>query len=277
VRKADNLIGINPNFTYILGGPVYTQIAMSESPTPVLTGKMPWISPPAANYCFPANISVKTSTSASSKTSAFAPATASTNSFNQILSTALLTGGSSLSGGAAGSSNTLLPLMLVLLEELLAKTVENPVNTLPNAAQALSSIQSEKKATIVPTEKASSGSSTPQGRPVGGVLTQNFHPGHNGLDFGVPVGTQIKATMNGKVISAGWNNQGYGNLVIVENGPYRTYYAHLSSIPVKVGQEVSAGATVGLSGNTGNSTGPHLHYEVRKDSKVINPTAFTLV
>jgi murein DD-endopeptidase MepM/ murein hydrolase activator NlpD len=82
--------------------------------------------------------------------------------------------------------------------------------------------------------------------------------------------------MNGKVISAGWNNQGYGNLVIVENGSYRTYYAHLSSIPVSAGDVVTAGTTIGLSGNTGNSTGPHLHYEIRKDNVPINPTAVTL-
>jgi murein DD-endopeptidase MepM/ murein hydrolase activator NlpD len=82
--------------------------------------------------------------------------------------------------------------------------------------------------------------------------------------------------MDGKVISAGWNNQGYGNLVIVENGSYRTYYAHLSSIPVSVGDSVTAGTTIGLSGNTGNSTGPHLHYEIRKDNVPIDPTSMTL-
>lgn len=79
------------------------------------------------------------------------------------------------------------------------------------------------------------------GRPVGGVLTQNFHPGHNGLDFGIVVGTPVQATMDGKVSYAGWNNQGYGNLVIVENGDYKTYYAHLSSIPVSVGDSVPQG------------------------------------
>jgi murein DD-endopeptidase MepM/ murein hydrolase activator NlpD len=65
-------------------------------------------------------------------------------------------------------------------------------------------------------------------------------------------------------------------LVIVENGAYRTYYAHLSSIPVSVGDTVKAGTTIGLSGNTGNSTGPHLHYEIRKNLVAIDPTALTL-
>jgi murein DD-endopeptidase MepM/ murein hydrolase activator NlpD len=116
----------------------------------------------------------------------------------------------------------------------------------------------------------------PSGRPVGGVLTQDFHPGHNGLDFGIPVGTQVKSTMDGNVVYAGWNDQGYGNLVIVEHGDYKTYYAHLSSIPVSVGDSVSAGETIGLSGNTGNSTGPHLHYEIRRNNVPIDPTAATL-
>lgn len=116
----------------------------------------------------------------------------------------------------------------------------------------------------------------PSGRPVGGVLTQDFHPGHNGLDFGIPVGTPVKATMDGRVTYAGWNDQGYGNLVIVENGSYRTYYAHLSNIPVSVGDVVSSGTTIGLSGNTGNSTGPHLHYEIRSNGTPIDPTSATL-
>lgn len=114
-------------------------------------------------------------------------------------------------------------------------------------------------------------SSTPKGNPVNGVLTQSSHEGHVALDFGVPVGTNVKSTLEGKVTYAGWNNEGYGNLVIVENGAYKTFYAHLSSIPVKVGQVVNEGDVIGLTGNTGNSTGPHLHYEIRKNGVAINP------
>jgi murein DD-endopeptidase MepM/ murein hydrolase activator NlpD len=113
--------------------------------------------------------------------------------------------------------------------------------------------------------------SKPQGIPVNGVLTQSSHEGHVALDFGVPIGTSVKSTMNGKVTYAGWNNEGYGNLVIVENGAYKTYYAHLSSIPVRKGQTINEGEVIGLSGNTGNSTGPHLHYEIRKDGVAVNP------
>jgi murein DD-endopeptidase MepM/ murein hydrolase activator NlpD len=113
---------------------------------------------------------------------------------------------------------------------------------------------------------------TPQGAPVPGSITQSSHQGHVALDFGVPIGTKVHSTMSGKVIYSGWNNEGYGNLVIVENGEYKTYYAHLSSIPVKVGQNVNDGDIIGLSGNTGNSTGPHLHYEIRKNGIAVNPT-----
>jgi murein DD-endopeptidase MepM/ murein hydrolase activator NlpD len=99
--------------------------------------------------------------------------------------------------------------------------------------------------------------------PVKGQVTQEFHDGHKAMDIAVPTGTPVQSTMPGKVIHAGWNDEGYGNLVIVENGAYRTYYAHLSSIPVKLGDTVAAGSIIGLSGSTGNSTGPHVHYEVR--------------
>lgn len=111
----------------------------------------------------------------------------------------------------------------------------------------------------------------PKGYPVTGVLTQTSHEGHVALDFGVAVGTNVKTTMEGKVTFAGWTNEGYGNLVIVKNGNYETYYAHLSSIPVKVGQSVDEGEIIGLSGNTGNSTGPHLHYEIKRNGIAINP------
>ena len=141
------------------------------------------------------------------------------------------------------------PLMLVLLEKLVEQQIE-PASASPQLM--------------------------PSGRPAGGVLTQDFHPGHNGLDFGIPVGTGIKSTMDGQVVYAGWNDQGYGNLVIIQNGDYKTYYAHLSSIPVSVGDSVTAGSVIGLSGNTGNSTGPHLHYEVRKNNVPIDPTEITL-
>jgi murein DD-endopeptidase MepM/ murein hydrolase activator NlpD len=122
----------------------------------------------------------------------------------------------------------------------------------------------------------SSSHAVPYGEPVHGPLTQGFHPGHIGLDIGIVTGTPIKSTMDGKVIYAGWNTIGYGNLVIVQNGDYQTYYAHQSKIQVSVGQTVQAGNVIGLSGSTGNSTGPHLHYEIRYKGNPIDPTSTTL-
>lgn len=189
-------------------------------------------------------------------------------SFKEILSTMTKLNSLSPTTGqtnSSGMSELIAPLMLILLERLMEQQLDQSAAT-----------GSATSATAGTTTMAKSSQPEPSGRPVGGVLTQDFHPGHNGLDFGIVVGTPVKATMDGKVIHAGWNDQGYGNLVIVENGAYRTYYAHLSSIPVAVGETVAAGSTIGLSGNTGNSTGPHLHYEIRKNNVPIDPTSVTL-
>lgn len=118
----------------------------------------------------------------------------------------------------------------------------------------------------------------PSTLPVSGRLTQDFRPGHLGVDLAVPTGTPVQSTMAGKVVHAGWNEQGYGYLVIVENGPYRTYYAHLKERPaVQVGDFVAARQVLGLSGSTGNSTGPHVHYEVRVDGKPVSPREYQYI
>jgi murein DD-endopeptidase MepM/ murein hydrolase activator NlpD len=109
----------------------------------------------------------------------------------------------------------------------------------------------------------------------GGHVTSGFHdparPHHNGIDFSLAVGTPIRSTWEGTVVFAGWSDAGYGNLVIVQNGDWRMYYAHLSAPSVGTGQEVQTGTVVGLSGNTGWSTGPHLHYEVRHQGAPVDP------
>ena len=84
---------------------------------------------------------------------------------------------------------------------------------------------------------------------------------HTGDDFPVNVDTPIHATMGGKVVWAGENGP-WGNLVVIENGDYQVWYAHQDEILVVPGQIVSRGDVVGLSGNTGNSSGPHLHYGI---------------
>lgn len=102
-------------------------------------------------------------------------------------------------------------------------------------------------------------------RPAGGIKTQGVH-GHNGIDIGAPIGTAIYAAARGTVIVAradGWNG-GYGGYVVIDHGNgVQTLYAHCSSVNVTVGQSVSAGEVIGAVGNTGKSTGSHLHFEVR--------------
>ena len=223
------------------------------------------------------------STDASSSDSLLGSSASSTDSASSLL------GGStdSLLSGSS-SSNSMSSIMLSLIEQLLA----TQVNTLQSSTKSTT-----PSSTIIDEASQSGGgvpysvmaglnnsnpvtavgaTNSPEGRPVGGVLTQGFHSTHHALDFGVVIGTPVHATMDGKVIYAGWNTEGYGNLVIVQNGDYKTYFAHLSSIPVALNQMVKAGSVVGLSGSTGNSTGPHVHYEVRKNNVAIDPTSFTL-
>jgi murein DD-endopeptidase MepM/ murein hydrolase activator NlpD len=86
---------------------------------------------------------------------------------------------------------------------------------------------------------------------------------HTGVDFPVPTGTTVKSVAAGEVVSSGWGGSfGYQVVVRHTDGRY-SQYAHLSAIAVKSGQKVSAGQRIGRSGSTGNSTGPHLHFEVR--------------
>ncbi|MFD0373275.1 M23 family metallopeptidase [Streptomyces sp. NPDC127114] len=121
------------------------------------------------------------------------------------------------------------------------------------------------------------------------TLTASFNQGgamwahkHSGQDFAVPVGTPVKAAGAGTVVKAGPNGGGdgpaYGNAIVVKhvNGTY-SQYAHLSKIKVNIGQKVAAGQQIALSGNTGNSSGPHLHFEIRTTpnyGSAVNPAAF---
>lgn len=86
---------------------------------------------------------------------------------------------------------------------------------------------------------------------------------HSGQDFAVPTGTPVEAVHRGTVVEADWGGAYGNNIVIRHEDGYYTQYGHLSAFRVFVGQQVSAGQTIALSGSTGNSTGPHLHFEVR--------------
>ncbi|MDD3120722.1 MAG: peptidoglycan DD-metalloendopeptidase family protein [Candidatus Gracilibacteria bacterium] len=118
-------------------------------------------------------------------------------------------------------------------------------------------------------------------RPTPGAITSEygmrFHPTrkvnalHTGIDIGADSGTSIKAAGKGMVEVAG-DGGGYGNYVIVNHGNgYKTLYAHMSSISVQKGDNINQGQELGKVGSTGNSTGPHLHFEIKKDDATINP------
>ena len=97
---------------------------------------------------------------------------------------------------------------------------------------------------------------------------------HTGIDIASNQGTAVYASDGGSVTLAGWNG-GYGNCIMIDHGNgYVTLYGHLSSISVSVGQTVSQGTTIGAVGSTGNSTGPHLHFEVLKNGTRIDPEQF---
>jgi len=150
----------------------------------------------------------------------------------------------------------------------------------------------EKKVVIIATTKypttPSSGFSTSRStikgkvnlgvsivRPVSGILTSRFGSRwgstHTGIDVGAPTGTPIYAAAGGTVIFSGWKGT-LGKLIVVNHGNgVQTYYAHCSSLLVSVGQTVSAGQQIAKVGNTGRSTGPHLHFEIRLNGSAVNP------
>ncbi|HWG55596.1 MAG TPA: peptidoglycan DD-metalloendopeptidase family protein [Gaiellaceae bacterium] len=114
--------------------------------------------------------------------------------------------------------------------------------------------------------------------PVQGVLTSPFGwrwgRMHEGIDIAVGNGTPVVASASGTVIVAGWMG-GYGNLVVVDHGNgVSTAYAHNTSVVVGIGQTVAQGQLVAYSGNTGNSTGPHVHFEVRVNGAAVDPLGY---
>ena len=128
---------------------------------------------------------------------------------------------------------------------------------------------------------ASGGTMRPLGAPVSGLITSGFglrtHPlsgqrvSHRGVDVAAREGTPVRTTTDGLVSRAGWQG-GYGLLVSIDHpGGWQTRYGHLSRLNVTPGQQVTSGDVIGFVGSTGNSTGAHLHYEVRRDGQAIDP------
>lgn len=126
--------------------------------------------------------------------------------------------------------------------------------------------------------------SIPSSYPVYGTITSPFgtrknpfgysYEFHPGIDISVPIGTPVKAAGKGVVTYAGWL-AGYGKVVIIDHGyGIESVYGHNSQILVKVGQSVKRGDIIAKSGNTGRSTGPHVHFEVRVNGNPVNPTKY---
>jgi murein DD-endopeptidase MepM/ murein hydrolase activator NlpD len=117
--------------------------------------------------------------------------------------------------------------------------------------------------------------------PVKGRVTSKFgyrkaptagaSTGHNGLDIGVPIGTAVICPANGTVKNVYSNNAGGNQLIIEHTNGFRTGYAHLSKTLVSIGEKVKEGQKVAETGNTGISTGPHLHLTLRKNGELVNP------
>jgi murein DD-endopeptidase MepM/ murein hydrolase activator NlpD len=100
----------------------------------------------------------------------------------------------------------------------------------------------------------------------------DYWSGHLGVDIAAGEGAQIYAADSGVVVFAGWANGGYGNMVMIDHGNgYQSLYAHMSQVSAACGQSVSQGQTIGYSGSTGNSTGAHLHFEVRYQGGFVSP------
>ncbi|MBE2239007.1 MAG: M23 family metallopeptidase [Caldilineaceae bacterium] len=108
--------------------------------------------------------------------------------------------------------------------------------------------------------------------PVYGWLSQGYRYDHRAIDVAAPQGTPVTAADRGVVLRAGWNQQGYGRFVIVDHKiDYVTLYAHLDRVLVEEGEIVGQGQVLGTVGSTGNSTGPHLHFEIRDFGRLTNP------
>lgn len=113
------------------------------------------------------------------------------------------------------------------------------------------------------------------GWPASGTITQGYWAAHPGLDIAGWLGALIAASDSGHVVAVGWDDTGYGYFVVIDHGNgFQTLYAHLQAYYVEAGDDVAKGQTVAEMGNTGNSTGPHLHFEIRQGTVQRNPYGF---
>ena len=150
-----------------------------------------------------------------------------------------------------------------------SKSFDDIIKLVKNKADMLASIPAIQPVSNKDLSRMASGYG-PRIHPI--YKTKKFHAG---MDFSAKTGTPIYATGDGKIFKVRKSRKGYGNHVIINHGyGYKTLYAHMSKYIVKKGQEVNRGDIIGYVGNTGTSVAPHLHYEVHKDEKKINPVNF---
>ena len=113
------------------------------------------------------------------------------------------------------------------------------------------------------------------GWPAGGVIFQGYWSGHQAIDIAAWAGAPIAAADSGHVVFSGWDDTGYGYTLVIDHGNgFQTLYAHLQAYYVEAGENVAKGQQIAEMGSTGNSTGPHLHFEVRQGTVQRNPVGF---
>jgi murein DD-endopeptidase MepM/ murein hydrolase activator NlpD len=142
------------------------------------------------------------------------------------------------------------------------------------SAQLASRIQASQGSSGVPVRPSGGGLMWPVSGPVTSPFGWRWGRMHEGIDIAVPTGTPVHAAQSGRVIIAGWMG-GYGNLVVIDHGGgLSTAYGHNSSFAVGSGASVSQGQVVAYAGSTGNSTGPHVHFEVRVNGAAVDPLGY---
>mgnify|MGYP000126731553 CR=1 FL=1 len=147
-----------------------------------------------------------------------------------------------------------------------------PLAVLPTVAPVILDAAGEENVRILP---YNTGECAPYELPVEGILSQGFHRYHSGIDVAVSSNTPVLATHSGQVTFADWSEIGYGYLIIIQNSGFITYYAHNASFNVNSGDLVGQGSIIAWSGNTGNSSGPHVHYETRINDIPVDPLSFS--
>lgn len=170
---------------------------------------------------------------------------------------------------------------LTSTEEVVSKLYVEPVKTVTVAKNANAGSRARASGSVNTSSKISGGKASlgiSLIRPVSGTITSRFgvrsnirSSSHTGLDIAAPTGTPVKAAASGTVTFSGWKGS-YGYMIVISHGNgVQTYYGHCSKLYAKNGQKVSQGDVVASVGSTGNSTGPHLHLEIRVNGTAYNP------